>query len=112
MCGKNHGGKCKLTLGLCFGCGELDHVIKNCPKRAQRKGIVPNRDFKPKPRPPVPARVYAVTPRETDTNAPRAYRSNSIPVLDSYRRASYHHSFAAPGMLVWSKKMATIFVEK
>ena len=53
MCGKNHGGKCKLTLGLYFRCGQPDHLIRNCPKRGRRNGTVPIGDSKPKPRPPV-----------------------------------------------------------
>lgn len=78
MCGKNHGGKCKFTLELYFKCGQLDHLIKNYPKRDRRNGTVPNKDFKPKARLPVLALVYAVILGEVDAGAPRIVGANVI----------------------------------
>ncbi|XP_028100369.1 glycine-rich RNA-binding protein RZ1C-like [Camellia sinensis] len=31
-CGKRHLGACHRTTGACFGCGEIGHRIKDCPK--------------------------------------------------------------------------------
>ena len=30
-CGSRHFGKCRHMRGKCFGCGAVDHFIKNCP---------------------------------------------------------------------------------
>ncbi|TXG51790.1 hypothetical protein EZV62_024314 [Acer yangbiense] len=31
--GRPHSGECYMNTGACFGCGKLDHKIKDCPKR-------------------------------------------------------------------------------
>ncbi|XP_041011368.1 uncharacterized protein LOC121255154 [Juglans microcarpa x Juglans regia] len=38
-CGKHHGGKCRIALGTFFKCGQLGHMIKDCPSVTLRKEI-------------------------------------------------------------------------
>ncbi|XP_040988918.1 uncharacterized protein LOC121236532 [Juglans microcarpa x Juglans regia] len=35
-CGKYHGGKCRIALRTCFRCGQVSHMIKDCPSVALR----------------------------------------------------------------------------
>ena len=31
-CGKKHSGKCLAGMDGCFGCGNMGHMMRNCPK--------------------------------------------------------------------------------
>uniref|UniRef100_M1DD77 Gag-protease polyprotein n=1 Tax=Solanum tuberosum TaxID=4113 RepID=M1DD77_SOLTU len=50
-CGKKHFGKCLAGTNGCYGCGNIDHQVKNCPtltakgreaKQASLNGLDPN----------------------------------------------------------------------
>ncbi|XP_040940716.1 uncharacterized protein [Gossypium hirsutum] len=36
-CNKVHFGKCRLRNGVCYGCGSLDHFLKDCPERVEKE---------------------------------------------------------------------------
>ena len=62
QCGKYHGGtECYQGTGKCFQCGEVGHVIKNCPKIQ----IVARDQGKTKAQ----GRVYALTSEEVQENS-------------------------------------------
>ncbi|XP_042954687.1 uncharacterized protein LOC122291105 [Carya illinoinensis] len=56
-CGKRHSGECHRGYGVCYRCGKSRHMIRDCPNTMQGSGAG---DRKPKPH--IPARVYAITP--------------------------------------------------
>ncbi|XP_042991198.1 uncharacterized protein LOC122318093 [Carya illinoinensis] len=56
-CGKLHSGECYRGYGVCYRCGKPGHMIRDCPNTKQGSGTGDR-----KPRPHIPARVYAVTP--------------------------------------------------
>ncbi|XP_042983274.1 uncharacterized protein LOC122312677 [Carya illinoinensis] len=56
-CSKRHPGKCHKGYGVCYRCGKPEHMIRDCPNTMQGSGAGDR-----KPRPHIPARVYAVTP--------------------------------------------------
>ncbi|KAK4717981.1 hypothetical protein R3W88_016319 [Solanum pinnatisectum] len=36
-CGRKHEGKCLVSSNSCFGCGTIDHKIRDCPSVAKNK---------------------------------------------------------------------------
>ncbi|XP_035543566.1 uncharacterized protein LOC118347659 [Juglans regia] len=67
-CGKNHGGECRVGLGVCFRCSQSGHMIRECPQNAQGRRNAPNN--LPNQRPPVQTHVYAITPGEINEDIP------------------------------------------
>ncbi|XP_035540236.1 uncharacterized protein LOC118344218 [Juglans regia] len=82
-CNRSHVGECHLSGIQCFRCGQTGHLARNCPTmfQANRGGYQGGRTT---PRPPVQARVYAVTPGEIDEEAPETQNAGVITGSDSY----------------------------
>lgn len=40
-CGKTHSGVCWRTTDKCFGCGQLGHIQRNCPRKLTGANVVP-----------------------------------------------------------------------
>ncbi|XP_042950390.1 uncharacterized protein LOC122282512 [Carya illinoinensis] len=75
-CGKLHSGECYKGYGVCYRCGKSGHMIRDCPNAKQGSGAGDR-----KPRPHIPARVYAVTPGNFDVDAPETDEAGVMTVL-------------------------------
>src|SRR5262249_27991650 len=41
ICGKRHGGQCRLGARVCFQCGQSGHFISACPQRGMQQAVAP-----------------------------------------------------------------------
>lgn len=67
--------------GNLFQVWPLGHMIKDCPSvalRNERKGVPLNNCYKPKSRQHVPMRVYAVTQKDIDADAPGTEEAGTV----------------------------------
>ncbi|XP_060965197.1 uncharacterized protein LOC133034178 [Cannabis sativa] len=55
-CNRKHLGECKMKSGVCYNCGQLGHLKKNCPKGQKKENQA------------APARVFALTRGEAATS--------------------------------------------
>lgn len=35
LCGKSHGGECRIRFGACFRCGSFEHRVRDYPRRSE-----------------------------------------------------------------------------
>lgn len=62
-CGRPHKGECRVAYGDCFQCGQVGHMMRDCPQIASSRVAAPGR----KANFPTKAKVYAIiAPEEVD----------------------------------------------
>ena len=95
-CGKDHAeGPCRRLTGACFKCGDMGHMIRDCPKMRSQPQQARGADDR---RPRAQGRVYAVTRKEAQ-NAPAAIEGMiSVSNGTAYVLFDYgsKHSFVSP----------------
>ncbi|XP_056176036.1 uncharacterized protein LOC130140508 [Syzygium oleosum] len=108
QCGRQHGNVPCPMLKRCFGCGQLGHVVKDCPQGRPQPSAPPVRQQQqptqggaPPPRnlqrPPMQGKVYAITQKEAE--ASKTVISGTLSLCDQLAYALFDtgatHSFVS-----------------